>query len=93
MKYQRFTPSGGKNIGIGKSEFVTKTQFLNTRKDIFLIIMKQKGLTGSRLTFHSITGNAKIFQTVALNFCFFDVLKLKCSNDWLFFSFSIMTYI
>ena len=47
LKYQRFTPSGGKNIGIGKSEFVTKTQFLNTRKDIFLIIMKQKGLTGS----------------------------------------------
>ena len=37
----------GKNIGIGKSEFVTKTQFLNTRKDIFLIIIKQKGLTGS----------------------------------------------
>ena len=27
MKYQRFTPSGGKNIGIRKSEFVTKTQF------------------------------------------------------------------
>ena len=47
LKYQRFTPSGGKNIGIGKSEFVTKTQFLNTRKDIFLIIIKQKGLTGS----------------------------------------------
>ena len=28
MKYQRFTPSGGKNIGISKSEFVTKVQFL-----------------------------------------------------------------
>ena len=28
LKYQRFTPSGGKNIGIRKSEFVTKTQFL-----------------------------------------------------------------
>ena len=28
MKYQKFTPSGGKNIGIRKSEFVTKTQFL-----------------------------------------------------------------
>ena len=28
-KYQRFTPSGGKNIGISKSEFVTKTQFLS----------------------------------------------------------------
>ena len=27
MKYQRITPSGGKNIGIRKSEFVTKTQF------------------------------------------------------------------
>ena len=28
LKYQRFTPSGGKIIGIKKSEFVTKTQFL-----------------------------------------------------------------
>ena len=28
LKYQRFTPSGGKNIGIRKSEFVPKTQFL-----------------------------------------------------------------
>ena len=32
LKYQRFTPSvtpsGGKNIGIRKSDFVTKTQFL-----------------------------------------------------------------
>ncbi len=28
LKYQRFTPSGGKNIGTRKSEFVTKTQFL-----------------------------------------------------------------
>ena len=28
LKYQRFAPSGGKNIGIRKSEFVTKTQFL-----------------------------------------------------------------
>ena len=28
MKYQRFTTSGGKNIGIRKTEFVTKTQFL-----------------------------------------------------------------
>ena len=28
LKYQRFTPSGGKNKGIRKSEFVTKTQFL-----------------------------------------------------------------
>ena len=27
LKYQRFTPSGGKNKGIRKSEFVTKTQF------------------------------------------------------------------
>ena len=25
LKYQRFTPSGGKIIGIKKSEFVTKT--------------------------------------------------------------------
>ena len=28
MKYLRFTPSGGNNIGIRKSEFVAKTQFL-----------------------------------------------------------------
>ena len=28
LKYQRFTPSGEKNIDIKKSEFVTKTQFL-----------------------------------------------------------------
>ena len=28
LKYQRITPSGGKNIGIRKSELVTKTQFL-----------------------------------------------------------------
>ena len=28
FKIQRFTPSGGKNIGIRKPEFVTKTQFL-----------------------------------------------------------------
>jgi len=47
LKNQRFTPSGGKHIGVGKSEFVTKTQFLNTRKDIFLIIIKQKNLKGS----------------------------------------------
>ena len=28
LKNQRFTPSGGKNMGIRKVEFVTKTQFL-----------------------------------------------------------------
>ena len=28
LKYQRFTPSGHKDIGIRKLEFVTKTQFL-----------------------------------------------------------------
>ena len=33
LKYQRFTPSGGKNIGISKSEFVTKTQFRWFRVD------------------------------------------------------------
>ena len=27
MKYKKFTPSGGKNIGIRKYEFVTKAQF------------------------------------------------------------------
>ena len=31
LKYQRFIPSGGKNIGIRKSEFVAKTQFLCIR--------------------------------------------------------------
>ena len=31
FKYQRFTPSGGKKIGIRKSEFVTKTQFLSAK--------------------------------------------------------------
>ena len=30
LKYQRFTPSGGKNIGIRKSEFVTKTNVSET---------------------------------------------------------------
>jgi len=30
LKYQRSTPSGGKVLGIGKSEFVAKTQFLQT---------------------------------------------------------------
>ena len=34
LKYQRFTPSGGKNIGIRKSEFVTKTQFLSHKISI-----------------------------------------------------------
>ena len=29
LKYQRFTPSGGKNIEIRKLEFVTKIQFLS----------------------------------------------------------------
>ena len=33
LKYQRFTASGGKNIGIRKSEFVTKTQFLSSKED------------------------------------------------------------
>ena len=28
LKYQKFTPSGCKNIGIRKLKFVTKTQFL-----------------------------------------------------------------
>ena len=29
LKYQRFTPSGCKDIGIKKFEFVAKTQFLS----------------------------------------------------------------
>ena len=28
FKMSKFTPSSGKNIGIRKTEFVTKTQFL-----------------------------------------------------------------
>ena len=31
LKYQRFTPSGSKDIGIRILEFVTKTQFLILR--------------------------------------------------------------
>ena len=30
LKYQKFTPSGYKDIGIKTDEFVTKTQFLFT---------------------------------------------------------------
>ena len=37
MKYQRFTPSGGKNIGIRKSEFVTKAQFLFADLQFFFV--------------------------------------------------------
>jgi len=40
LKYQRFTPSGGKNIGIRKSEFVTKTQFLWQKKYLAVILKK-----------------------------------------------------
>ena len=29
LKYQRFTSSGGKDIGFTKTEFVAKTQFLS----------------------------------------------------------------
>ena len=32
LKYQRFTPSDGKSMGIRKLDFVTKTQFLYTSK-------------------------------------------------------------
>ena len=34
FEISKFTPSGGKNIGIRKSEFVTKTQFLYKIQDI-----------------------------------------------------------
>ena len=33
LEYQRFTPSGGKNKGFRKSEFVTKAQLL-CRKEV-----------------------------------------------------------
>ena len=33
LKYQRFTPSGCKDTGIGKFEFVAKTQFLSRKYD------------------------------------------------------------
>ena len=39
LKYQRFTTLGSKDIGIRKSEFVAKTQFLlNEKTRISLII-------------------------------------------------------
>ena len=46
MKYQRFTPAGGKNMGIRKSEFVTKSQFLSymylNKIDFLLLVVKSK---------------------------------------------------
>ena len=38
-KYLRFNPSGYKDIGIRKFEFVTKTQFLSRVFMIFIILM------------------------------------------------------
>ena len=37
FKYQRFTPSGCKNIGIRKFEFATKFEFLTIYGDILVI--------------------------------------------------------
>ena len=39
LKYQRFAPSGRKNISIRKSEFVTKTQFLYQKNNYFYLDM------------------------------------------------------
>ena len=35
MKYQRFAPSGCKDIGIRRFEFLAKTQFLSDKKNDF----------------------------------------------------------
>ena len=38
LKYQRFTTLGSKDIGIRKSEFVAKNQFLRReKKNLFLV--------------------------------------------------------
>ena len=42
LKYQRFTTSGSKDIGINKFEFVTKIQFLYTVLEIFCAILKHE---------------------------------------------------
>ena len=41
LKYQRFTPSGLKEIGIRQFEFVTKTQFLFQKCNAFLWLFWQ----------------------------------------------------
>ena len=43
LKYQRFTPSGCKDIGVRKCKFVAKTQFLyqTFNKNILIAIIKE----------------------------------------------------
>ena len=53
LKYQRFTPSGGKNIGIRKSECVTKTQFLS-KKTVDICIQWEQDNFGIRRLYQSI---------------------------------------
>ena len=48
LKYQRPTPSGRKDIGIRKFDFMTKTQFLSWKKEeikpiLFSLILRFKG--------------------------------------------------
>ena len=49
LQYQRFSPLGGQNIGIRKSEFVRKTQFLS-----FFISLKFTNLQSSLIKIESI---------------------------------------
>ena len=46
LNYQRFSQSGEKNMGIGKSEFVTKTQFLSKffQKNSFIRLKKKSSI-------------------------------------------------
>ena len=52
LKYQRCTPSGGKSIGIRKSEFVIKTQFLWIKIEHY---MKCRGATRSESRISNVT--------------------------------------
>ena len=40
LKYEKFTPSAGKDIEIRKFEFVAKTQFLITKTTFHLVLEK-----------------------------------------------------
>ena len=56
FNYQKFTPSNGKNMGIRKSDFVTKTQFLSLSYGIMI---------GNNINFGNKTvGNSYILLTV-----------------------------
>ena len=78
LKYQRFTPSGGKNIGIRKSAFVTKTQFLS-RSSLF-------NLSQLNLTFIHISGEYNFYLQYAASFNFhvlFNDFLNSCLQKWL----------